>query len=191
MTRFARFSLTLGLLGAYAGLGACVSSHPEPSVEVAATISSATLADDCAERAEDPGLIAGDCAEGFADCGFCRQSTVYLQLEAGEGDGAVPFEVIEIRLVDLESGRVVDTLAAQDPEIYGDDVYLPWDATIEAGQILDIRYPTSAPNWSTIGGGDPWSTHGMEFRIEMRVRIDGIERTLEFAPATREAEIVT
>jgi hypothetical protein len=192
MARFARLSLTLGLLGAYAGLGGCISSHPEPSLEVAASISSATLADDCAgERLAGPGLVASDCAEDSTDCGFCRQTTVYLQLEAGEGDGAVPVEVLEIRLIDLESGSVVDTLSASDPEIYGDDVYTSWDATIEAGQILDVRYPTSAPDWNTIGGGEPWSTHGMEFRIEMRVRIDGVERTLEFAPATREAEIVT
>lgn len=191
MARFARLSLTLGLLGAYSALGGCIASHAEPSLEVAATISSATLADDCAERAAEPGLIAGDCAEGFAECGFCRQTTVYLQLEAGEGDGAVPFEVLEIRLIDLESGSVVDTLSASSPEIYGDDVYQPWDATIEAGQILDVRYPTSAPDWASIGGGDAWSTHGMEFRIEMRVRVDGVERTLQFAPATREAEIVT
>lgn len=190
MPRFARLSLTLGLLGAYAGLGGCISSHPEPSLEVAATISSATLADDCSD--ERLGLIAGDCAEDAEDgCGFCRQSTVYLQLEASEGDGAVPVEVLEIRLIDLESGGVVDTLSAADPEIFGDDVYTTWDATIEAGETLDVRYPTSAPDWATIGGGDAWSTHGMEFRIEMRVRIDGIERTLEFAPAMREAEIVT
>jgi hypothetical protein len=191
MARFARLSLTLGLLGAYAGLGGCISSHPEPSLEVAASISSATLADECSDERAGPGLVAGDCAEGFADCGFCRQSTVYLQLEASEGDGAVPVEVLEIRLIDLESGSVVDTLDASDPEIYGDDVYTTWDATIEAGETLDVRYPTSAPDWNTIGGGDPWSTHEMEFRIEMRVRIDGVERTLEFAPATREAEIVT
>lgn len=189
MPSLARLSLTFGLLGAYAALGGCVSSHPEPSLDVAATISSATLADDCGD--ERLGLIAGDCAEGAAECGFCRQSAVYLQLEASEGDGSVPVEVLEIRLINLESGSLLETLAASDPEIYGDDVYTAWDATIDAGETLDVRYPTSAPDWATIGGGDAWSTHGMEFRIEMRVRIDGIERTLEFAPAMREAEIVT
>ena len=55
-----------------------------------------------------------------------------------------------------------------------------------------MRYDTSAPNWSAIAGsGGAWETYGMQFRIEMVVRIDGVERTLEFAPASREAEIVT
>ncbi|MEZ4249367.1 MAG: hypothetical protein R3B99_14150 [Polyangiales bacterium] len=42
-----------------------------------------------------------------------------------------------------------------------------------------------------IGDGDAWSTYGMRFRVRVRVRIDGEERTLDFSPAMREAPIVT
>ena len=38
------------------------------------------------------------CAEGFADCGWCSQTGLQISIEASEGESAVPFEVITVRL---------------------------------------------------------------------------------------------
>lgn len=189
MARFARLSLVLALTGFAASFAGCLSSHGEPGLDVEASISSVTLADDCVMGAAD--LIGGRC-DGEGPCPtFCRQTALQLELTAGEGETEVPFEVLEIRMISLADGSVVDTLDARSAEFFSGDTYGAWDETIAPGESLDVRYPTSAPDWATIGGGDSWSTHSMQFRIQLRVRIDGVERTLDFAPATREAEIVT
>lgn len=186
MARFARLSLALALTGSFS---ACVSSHPEGSLDVDASISSVTLADDCALAAPEADFARCDSSEPCPS--FCRQTALQLDLVAGEGEASVPFEVLEVRLISLADGRVVDSLDPRTAQVFDGETYGAWDATIAPNDALDIRLPTSAPDWATIGGGDTWSTHSMQFRIELRVRIDGIERTLDFAPATREAEIVT
>lgn len=188
MSRFSLLALSLALMGA---LPSCVSSHSsEPSLVVHASISSATLADECTDADDEPTGLT-DCAEGESDCGFCRQTSVHLDIAAEGDEGEVPFEVVEIRLVSLADGSVVDTLSPGAAEVFDEDLYTDWDETIGAGEALDVRYPTEAPDWGTIGGGDSWRTHGMQFRIEMRVRIDGVERDLSLEPVSREAEIVT
>lgn len=196
MSRFARSLLCAFALAAPA-LHACAATHSTgPSLEVEASIASVTLADDCAasgapaER-RDPGLWAGDCAEDSDGCGsWCTQTAVQLSIDAGEGDTAVPFEVLSVRVRSMD-GELLDELDPRSARVFFDDGFGPWDERIEPGTTLDVRYDTSAPDWGTIGGGNAWSTYGMQFRIEMRVRVDGVERTLEFAPASRDAEIVT
>lgn len=172
---------------------ACLSSHEAPgsTLEVEASIASVTLGDDCGgERMGEPGLWAGDCAEDGECPSFCEQTGVRLTLEAGAEGDPVLFEVLSIRLTTLEGG-LVDELDPRDARLFVDGAYTAWDEQIEAGESLHVTYDTSAPDWAAIGGGDPWSTYGMSFRVEVRVRIDGVERTLDFSPASREAMIVT
>ena len=182
-------------------LAACLSSHQtpvDPTLDVRASIAAVTLGDDCVTSGEAPsgvpaddgGRFAGDCAED-APCGFCQQTGLNLSLEAGSEGDAVPFEVLEIRLYDMATGALSDTLAPHAAQIFRDGVYQAWDETVEPGDALSVRYDTTAPDWTTIGGGDAWSTHGMSFRVEMDVLVDGVPQTLEFSPASREAEIVT
>lgn len=179
-------------------LVACLSSPPtEPTLDVEAAIASVTLGDDCAVAAEappaadDPGVGRfADCAED-GPCGFCQQTGMNLSLEASLEGEAVPFEVVEIRLYDMASGELADTLDAHAAQIFRADAYEAWDETIAPGDTLSIRYDSTAPDWGSIGDGDAWSTHGMSFRVEMDVLVDGVARTLEFSPASREAEIVT
>lgn len=167
-------------------LSGCAAFHGTPSIEVDAALSSAVLADDCAEA----GLFDARCAPDVP-CDFCQQTAVHLDLSAVASDGEVPVEVLEIRLVSLEDGRVVDTLSPHDATVFDGSSYVPWDATIAGGESLDVRYTTEAPDWAAIGGGDAWSTHSMEFRVVVRMLVDGVERTIDLAPVQREAEIVT
>ena len=194
MSRLARSLLCAFALAAPAAMHGCVASHTNAALDVEAEIASVTLADDCDDSGarREPGLWAGDCAEGDTDgCGgWCTQTGVQLSLDAGEGDTSVPFEVIAVRLRSMD-GVLQGELDPRAARVFADDGYTAWDERIAPGQTLQVRYDTSAPDWTAIGGGSSWETYGMQFRIEMVVRIDGIERTLEFAPASRQSEIVT
>lgn len=190
MPRIAR-SLVCALALAAPSLHGCLSSHSEPSLAVEAELASATLADDCSgegARIAEPGLA--DCAEGFADCGWCSQTGLQISIEAGEGESAVPFEVITVRLRSSD-GAVVDELDARNARLFVDGAYVAWDEQIAPGASLQVTYDASAPDWTAIGNGNPWTTHGMSFTVEVVVRIDGVERLLHLSPVSREAEVVT
>lgn len=179
--------LSLCLGGA---LAACSAHHTDPGTALAveASIASVTLGEDCTPA---PGLRdpAGDCDS--PGCGFaCQGTTVQVAIDAEAGDLSVPFEVLSVRLLDMD-GNEVDSLSARTGQVFDGEMYVDWDSTISPLDDLSIRFPTSSPDWTRIGGGDPWETYGMRFQVEMTVRIDGIERTLLFQPAMREAEIVT
>lgn len=189
MSRFAR-SLLCAFALATPAVHGCVASHSAASLDVEASIASVTLAEDCVESEPEGARFAGDCAED-TDCGsWCTQTGVQLALDAADGDSSVPFEVVAVRLTTLD-GTLVEALDPRGARIFGDDGYEIWNERIEPGQQLNIRYDTSAPDWTAIGGGNAWETYGMQFRIEMVVRIDGVDRTLDFAPASRQSEIVT
>ncbi|AKF07688.1 hypothetical protein [Sandaracinus amylolyticus] len=190
-SRFVR-SLLVALALTAPTLQGCAASHSTESLEVEASIASVTLAEDCPDAQpaapREPGLI-GDCAED-GPCGWCTQSSVQLAIRAGEGDAAVPFEVVSIRLRTLD-GELVDELEPRGAQVFLGETFGAWDERIEPGAELDVRYDTSAPDWSAIGSGEAYRSYGVQLRIEMRVRIDGVERTLELAPVSREPEIVT
>lgn len=186
-----RTATTLLILGgATLALTACLShTRTEPTLDVDASIASVTLGDDCAAE-RGPG-IAGDCEPGFAECGgFCTQTGVRLHLEAAADGPAVPFEVLRVRMYTMD-GALVDELSGRNPREFAEDGYGPWDEMIAPGADLSVSYDLDAPDWASIGGGDEWETYGMSFRIEIDVRVDGVERTLEFEPASREPEVVT
>ncbi|MCA9614067.1 MAG: hypothetical protein H6724_18400 [Sandaracinus sp.] len=177
---------------------ACTASHSgTSSLDVEASIASVTLGEACGDTAligeapsADGDRFAGDCAEGHA-CGGCQQTAIQIALRASAGDMEVPFEVLSVRLLDMD-GREVDVLDARSPQVYDEsEGYVGWDAMIAPNESLSVRYPTTTPDWQDIGDGDEWSTYGMRFRVRVRVRIDGEERTLDFSPAMREALIVT
>jgi hypothetical protein len=178
--RSTRLLLALALAG-------CAADPGASPFEVNAALSSAVLAEDCVSA----GRLDAACEAGAPCPDFCQQTAVQLELSALAGDGEVPIEVLEIRLVSLADGRVVDTLSPHEAQVFDGASYVPWDSRIAGGESLDVRFPTDAPDWTTIGGGDPWSTHSMEFRVEVRLLVDGIERTIDIAPVQREAEIVT
>lgn len=196
MPRFHRLLSCALVLGAPLTLHACLESHVEPSIDVEASISSVTLAEDCGgsddsrEAEPAPGRWAGDCAEGESCGGWCQQTGVQLAIDAGPGDTTVPFEVLSVELHSMD-GAMLEALSPRQARVFVEDGYTSWDEQVAPGASLRVTYDTSSPDWTAIGGGDSWATYGMSFRVVMRVRIDGVERTLEFEPASREAEIVT
>ena len=184
----------LGFIIAPLALGACLAAHETPILDVDATIASVTLADDCTAAADEPGRASGIAADCDAedDCGgYCRQSAISLAIEAEAEGPSVPFEVISIRAYNMDGGAFVQELSPYAAQIFVDGVYGPWDEQIDAGAILNIRYDTTELDWPRVDTGAGFRLSGVELRIEMVVRIDGIDRTLEFSPVTREPEIVT
>ena len=185
-----RLALAAGLLGAPFLFVACFTGHtPEPSLEVSSSVASVTLADDCGGSGF-ASREAGDCAPDTPDCGFCQQTGVRLSIEAAATGESVPFEVLEVRMY-TDDGGLVQTLRPTGLSIFDGSSYVEWDQTVRPGDSLHVNVDTGAPDWAAIGGGDVWSTYGMSFHIEVRVRIDGVEETLTFSPASREPEVVT
>lgn len=195
----ALLTLALGTLAS----GGCALTHTTPGPEVLAVeaeIASVTLGDDCTGAARGgAGLWAGDCAAepGAEDgCGFCQQTAVQLHLLAVDPDPSsiesVPVEVVSVRLLDA-AGVLVAELSPHELTIWNAETgtYEAWDGTIASGEDLSISVPTTAPDWTAIGGGEPWSTYGMQFGVDLTLRVDGVDRPLDFAPAMREPEIVT
>lgn len=165
----------------------CVAHHSTEALAVEASIASVTLAQDCPAERGGAGLIGGDCAEGADACGFCQQSSLQLHL-AAIGDGAeVPFEIVSIRVLDPDA-VLVGSLSSRNPRTFEADGYVAWDETLAPGDDLDVTYDTTAPDWyGTSGARLGWGT---VYRVEVVVRIDGVERTL-VGEAMREPEIVT
>lgn len=168
-------------------LTACLATHQTESLSVEASLSSVTLAQDCAARGEPGGAFAGDCAEGADSCGsWCTQSSLQIHLVASAEGEEVPFEIVSVRVVDAEA-HLVGALTSRNPRVFADDGYTSWDETLAPGETLDVTYDTTAPDWYASGARLGW---GETFDVEVVVRIDGVERTLR-GEAMREPEIVT
>ena len=193
-SRLLRLALALGL--SVPALAGCAVTHSTPpALAVEAEISSVTLGEDCTAEA-GVGRFAGDCAAESDSCGFCQQTAVQLHLLAVDEDVStpetVPVEVMGVRLLAAD-GTLVADLSPHELLVWNDadGTYVAWDGTITSGEDLELSVPTSAPDWTSIGGGEPWSTYGMQFQIDLTLRVDGTDRALEYAPAMREPEIVT
>jgi hypothetical protein len=168
-------------------LTACLATHQTESLSVEATLSSVTLAQDCATQGEPGGAFAGDCAEDSDSCGgWCTQSSLQIHLVAGAEGEEVPFEIVSVRVVDSES-HLVGALSTRNARVFADDGYASWDQTIAPSETLDVTYDTTAPDWYASGARLGW---GETYDVEVVVRIDGVERTLH-GQAMREPEIVT
>jgi hypothetical protein len=169
-------------------LTACLAAHQTESLSVEASLSSVTLAQDCAPpSAERGGAFAGDCAEGSESCGgWCTQSSLQIHLVASDEGEEVPFEIVSVRVLDSEA-HLVGALSTRNARLFADDGYTTWDETIAPSETLDVTYDTSAPDWYASGARLGW---GETYDVEVVVRIDGVERTLR-GQAMREPEIVT
>lgn len=169
-----------GLLCASIGLGSCCAA---PRLAVEASFSAATLGDECGE-----GGLDGDCAPGGC---LCARTSMQLRFVASSEPAlaTAAIEVLAIRL--YLDGRLVDELVPGPLLWWSGAEYAPWDGTIASGTDVRASVEASAPDWVAIGGGDPWRTYGMQFRVVVTVSIDGELRDLALEPVIRQSEIDT
>ncbi len=170
-------------------LSACLATHSTEALDVDVSIASVALADDCGSA----GLIGGAerCAPDVPCPDLCQQSSLQLRIVASDDGVEVPFEIVSVRVIDPETGGS-STLTTRNPRLFVDG-YTAWDETIAPSDELDVSYETSAPDWGAISSGadsDDRFGWGHAYDIEVRVRVDGVERTLT-AEAMREPEIAT
>lgn len=201
---------TVGPSGPPVQIGQVTS--PTTGLQVTATIIAATLGDDCGGSsagapAESSGISA-DCAptDAGADgggsggaakggCGggsFCQQSNVQLSFKAGAGSTGAKIEIVSVTLHDGTSGSQLDDLTASKPQIWSGSGYVAWDQTVKPNGETKASYNLSAPSWSTLSsGGSSTSTYAAKYRLQVTVKIDGAQVTLESAVLSREPMVAT
>jgi hypothetical protein len=176
-------------------------TSPANGVQVTATVSAATLGDECtgatAGSMSDTAFagVAADAGTKFAaDAGgcmsTCRGSNVQLVFNATGGSGTARVEIVEVTLHDGGSGAELDTLTAASPQAWNGTNYTAWDQTLKSGTKVQATYSLSSPAWSHIGsnGGGTYST---EYRLYVTLRIDGVTATVQSQLLNREPAVAT
>lgn len=162
-------------------------------LKVTATISAATLGDDCGGStgsfapSESPGRCAPTDGGADSQCGAssCRQSSMQVGFTT-EGTGNARVEVVAVKLLDANAGNEVSSLTASQPQSWNGSTYVTWDQTLSPNGSLKSSYRLSSPGWSAMGTTD---TYSREFRIKLTLKIDGVETTLQSAPIRRESAV--
>jgi hypothetical protein len=159
---------------------------------VTATLSSVTLAQDCASKTASGAPAESDFVEGQAQCfaesdcpSLCRQSSMQLAF-ANTGPDAARIAIKEVRLLDINTGAVLERLSHREPTQWNVDQYVTWDEKLLPGE-LKASYKLSAPSYSYGTARLAWD---QKFKVEVDVSVDGTVRTLTIE-ATREPEVVT
>jgi hypothetical protein len=179
----------LGLLVLACG-GTDHDCFPVPDGVVTATLSSVTLAQDCGANAGAPRAESGISADQ-AQCltepcpSLCRQSSMQLAF-GNTGVDAARIEIKEVRLLNANTGAVLERLSHREPTHWVVEQYVPWDEKLAPGE-LKASYKLSAPTYSYGTARLAWD---QRFKVEVDVAVDGTVRTLTIE-ATREPEVVT
>jgi hypothetical protein len=181
----------LGLLVLACG-GRDSDCFPVPDGVVTATLSSVTLAQDCgankaagAPAQSDSDFVQGACLAESECPSLCRQSSMQLAF-ANTGPDAARIAIKEVRLLDINTGAVLERLSHREPTQWNVDQYVTWDEKLLPGE-LKASYKLSAPSYSYGTARLAWD---QKFKVEVDVSVDGTVRTLTFE-ATREPEVVT
>ncbi|MCC6995363.1 MAG: hypothetical protein IT370_12195 [Deltaproteobacteria bacterium] len=111
----------------------------------------------------------------------CRQSTVQLHLVAAAGDAPARVELAKVELLDAKGDKHIQELGARNPQVWSasDGRYRPWDGVVSPTQDLEVSFDLGAPDWAKIGGGDPFATEGMGFKLIVVVRVDGRDHSVD------------
>lgn len=163
-------------------------------LSVDATISAATLGDECGGSAGAPaqGDVAGRCADesGFAPggCGGCQASNVQIAFTSGDGSNPAKIEILGVTLNDASDGSEVDQLEASNPQRWNTSGgYTAWDQTIAPKTELKASYTLSSPAWSTMSD----TSYSRKFRLRVTVKVDGSTVVLQSAVLSREPAVAT
>lgn len=178
-------------------------------MQISATISAVTLGDECATAAGGgfAPTPAGDCApapapsggasskEAPGGCGsrsYCQQSNVQIAFNASAGTSAAHVEIVSVKLFDGATGKLVDTLTASKPQAWNGNGYATWDQTIKPASDTKASYDLTAPAWSTLdASGSTKSSYSTEYKLQIDLRIDGVEVIIESTAQHREPQVAT
>jgi len=155
-------------------------------VKVDATISAATIGDECGGSSRD--VAAGSCAQGATCTPTCQQSNVQLALDAGSGSAPAKIKIVSVTLNDAADGTQVDELTTSNPQQWTGGGYTAWDQSLAPNTQLKASYSLSAPSWSTIGAS---TSYQRKFRLIVTLDVDGQQLVLQSAELSREAVVAT
>ncbi len=138
------------------------SPTPDPQLDpratagqVALSIASVTLADDCGTGPTAAPLTSAPAADvprgdssmfaGVASrsARVCEQSSLQLRV-ANKTEAPAKITIKKIELLD-ESGAVIGELTPRDASQWSSDTYQPWDEQVAANQVLQVSYALSRP----------------------------------------------
>jgi hypothetical protein len=177
-----------------AGTGGCFMNHDDPEpvdFEVDAVLSSASLADDCADAG------AGDAdAACFTpeDCpSFCQQSSIQIAFEVtGEHAQPLAVRVLRVSVLDATTDEHLDEVDAYAPTAFDPaGGYVPWDARLAVPSELQSSFRLTAPDWVSIAGGRVGGAYGRALRLEVEVEVGGEVLTLRSGELYRIAGVDT
>ena len=198
------FACTAGTVGSSSGSSG--STLPQTQAEVTstaglvitATISAATLGEECGNAGGSlKAPSAGDCAPSAdgGTCGgpssYCQQSNVQIAFTASAGSKGATVEVVSVTLHDAATGNLVDTLTASKPQSWSGSTYVAWDETIKPGTQLKASYDLTAPKWSNITAARTTSAYSTKYKLNVTLRIDGVDVVLQSTDLNREPQVAT
>lgn len=166
-----------------------VVQPPATSLEIKATLTAATLGDDCGSGSGDS-PAAGACAPlpDGGSCGgrfSCQQSNVQIAFEASGSGKPAKVEIASVKLLEVGTEAVVDTLTAREPQTWDGTQYSAWDETLASGDRERASYKLSAPRWNG------WNSFRAKYVLEIVIKLDGVRRTLRSSEITREPVVAT
>jgi hypothetical protein len=158
-------------------------------LSVEATISAATLGEECGGSGAPSSDFAGRCASESGDCGsYCQQSNVQLSFTSGDGSTPAKIEILGVTLHDAGDGSELDQLEVSNPQRWAaSGGYSAWDQTIAPKTELKASYTLSSPAWSTMSD----QSYSRKFRLRVVVKIDGTQVVLQSAILSREPAVAT
>jgi hypothetical protein len=200
-----RFALLTSLV---AGCWTGSQQAPKPKApvdpDVAITLASVTLGDDCgdaavipppARRAPSKPMPPADEAPGAAPRHYrmhCDQTSMQLAVRSTGGDHATTIQVKKVELLD-KAGAVLGELESRMPTRWTDDGYVEWNQTVEANQTLQASYALSSPDWNKLTGSR-WNAHSKTFQLRVTLVVGSKDRTVEkqsITPAMLEPPVPT
>lgn len=193
-------------------------TSPTSGLKVTATISAVTLGEECANTpaaggGTSSGFAAGDCAsapsqtkpaDGGAGSGtgvapggcggYCQGSNVQIAFTSTAGTKGATVEIVSVTLHDAQTGKLVDTLKSSKPQEWNGNGYAAWDQVVPPASELKASYDLTSPAWSTLNGSDSARTtnaYSTAYTLDVTLRIDGVEVTLESVAVNREPPVAT
>ena len=169
---------------------------PSSNLEVKATLTAATLGEDCGEAKGSAGISA-DCAPSpdGGSCGgtsFCQQSNMQFTFAVSGSTGSAKVQIVSAKLFVKGEADPFDTLDSREPQVFTSNAYAAWDEVLVPGPEVKASYKLSAPDWNALSKrSSGTSLYSQEYELEVVISIDGVKRTMRISALYREAQVAT